>query len=277
MERRGPGGDRGGRLPRTAVGRDTVRGHRPRGVHGLPGRAADGHARRGPEPADRMARERLLPRLHPGGRSRRGDPRRRRAELPLARVHRHRDRPRPRSGRRARRDPRRAAGGRAPHASRAGDGCGDRSRPGRGARAPAVALRGADGDRRRPARRLSRRRSTVGQPLVGRAALRVPRAESARRQGPVRQALRPARDTDRHDRARRGRGGVRRPGERGGRLRPGHPGLRRGARAARGHDRVLRRGRRAADRRVARCRADPLPPRARAPRAPAGRAGGQQP
>ncbi len=55
--------------------------------------------------------------------------------------------------------------------------------------------------------------------------------------------VRPARRVDRHDGPRRGRDRVRVPGQRGSRLRPGHAGLRRGARAAGGHDRVLRRGR----------------------------------
>ena len=141
------------------VGRDAVRGHRPRGLRRLPGRPPDGHARRGDDPAHRVAGERVLPRRDPGDRPRRGDPPRRRAELPLARVHRPRGRPRARARRRARRDARRAAGRRAAHASRAGDRGGDRSRARRGARAPALALRGADRHRRRPPRRLPRGRA----------------------------------------------------------------------------------------------------------------------
>ena len=48
-----------------------------------------------------------------------------------------------------------------------------------GARARAVALRGADGHRRRRARRLPRRGHSVGQPLGSRPALRVARSEPA--------------------------------------------------------------------------------------------------
>ena len=116
----------------------------------------------------------------------------------------------------------------------------------RGARSAALPLRGADRDRRRPPRRLPPGRDPLGEPLVGRAALRVARAEPARREGALRAALRPARRADRHGRARRGRGRVRGAGERGGRVGPGHAGVRRGARAAGRHDRVVRRGRRAA-------------------------------
>ena len=50
----------------------------------------------------------------------------------------------------------------------------------RGARAAALALRGPDGHRRRPARRVPPGRDPVGEPLVGGAALRVARAEPAR-------------------------------------------------------------------------------------------------
>ena len=49
VERRGAGGDRRRRVPRAPLGRRAVRGHRSRGVHRLPGGAADRDARRGPD------------------------------------------------------------------------------------------------------------------------------------------------------------------------------------------------------------------------------------
>ena len=60
-------------------------------------------------------------------------------------------------------------------------------------------VRGADGDRRRAPRRLSDGRAPLGEPLVGRAALRLARAEPARREGALRAALRPRRRADRDD------------------------------------------------------------------------------
>ena len=51
-----------GGLPRAALGRDEVRRHRSRGLRRLPGDPSDRLARRGADAADRVARERLLPR-----------------------------------------------------------------------------------------------------------------------------------------------------------------------------------------------------------------------
>ena len=94
-----------------------------------------------------------------------------------------------RARRRAGRHARRAARRRAAHAGRTGDGSGQRPLARRGARTAAVALRRADGHRRRSARRVPPGRDPVRQPLVGRAALRLARAEPARGQG----SLRPSR------------------------------------------------------------------------------------
>ena len=81
------------------------------------------------------------------------------------------------------------------------------------------------------------------QPLVGRAALRLARAEPEGGEGALRASLGSRRRRHRDDRARRGRGRVRGAGERGRRLGPGHAGLRRGARAPGRHDRVVQRER----------------------------------
>ena len=89
----------------------------------------------------------------------------------------------PRPRRRARGHARRAARRRAAHAARAGDRARDRSGAGRASSGSSVALRGADRDRRRPPRRVPSRGAAVGQPLGGRAALRLARAEPARRAG----------------------------------------------------------------------------------------------
>ena len=135
------------------LGCGEVRRHRPRGLLRLPGDAAAGLARRRPHAADRLARERLLPR-EPRRRARRRDARRHGAEHPLADVHRARGRAGARARHRPRREPRRAAGGRPAHApgARHRRGLGPGAR--RAARPPGVALRGADGDRRRAPRRV---------------------------------------------------------------------------------------------------------------------------
>ena len=86
-------------------------------------------------------------------------------------------RARQRPRRRARRDPRRPPCRRPTHATLTCDRGGDRSAARRRARASTLALRGADRDRRRPARCVSSGGDSVRQPLGGRAALRSARAE----------------------------------------------------------------------------------------------------
>ena len=137
----------------TALRRD-----RSRGIRRLPGDPSDRDPRRGDDAADRVARDRLPRGRDPRCRPRRRDPARRRAELSLARVQRARRRSRPRPRRRARRHARGAARRRAAHAAGAGHGRRQRPLARRGAGPAAVALRRADGHRRRAARRLPRRR-----------------------------------------------------------------------------------------------------------------------
>ena len=91
--------------------------------------------------------------------------------------------------RRARRHARLAARRRAAHARGAGHRRGERPRARREPRSPALALRGADRDRRRAPGRLPQRGRSGGEPLGGGAALRLARAEPAGRA----RALRPAR------------------------------------------------------------------------------------
>ena len=83
--------------------------------------------------------------------------------------------------RRARRHARLAARRRAAHAAGAGERGSERPDARGGARGRAVALRGADRHRRHPPRRVPRGRAAGGEPLGGRAALRLARAEPARR------------------------------------------------------------------------------------------------
>ena len=154
---------------------------RPRGLRRLPGDPADGDARRGADAQHRVARERLPRRPDSRGRSRRRDPDGGRAELPLACLQRAHRRLRPRTRRRARRHARRAACRRAAHARRPGDGCCERPLARRRARVAAVAVRGADGDRRGSARRVPAGGDPHREPLVGRAALRLARAEPTSR------------------------------------------------------------------------------------------------
>ena len=120
-----------------------------------------------------------------------------------------------------------------PHTRHAGHRQRDRPRPDRAARAPGLPLRGPDRDRRRRARRLQAGRHPVGEPLGGRAALRVARPEPEGGRGALRPARHAARRGDRHDRARPGLGRLRPAGQRGDRLGRGDGGVRRGARAQR--------------------------------------------
>ena len=85
--------------------------------------------------------------------------------------------------------PRRAAGRCAAHAGGAGDGRCERHLARRGARPAAVTLRGPHGHRRRAARCVPPGGDPLGEPLVGRAALRLAGAEPACCQG----SLRPSR------------------------------------------------------------------------------------
>ena len=123
-----------------------------------------------------------------------------------------------------------------------------------------VALRRPDRDRRRAPRRVPPGGAPVGEPLVGGAALRLARAEPR-----AARAL-----CDRLGEllgvpidlvgARRGGGGVRGADHRGGRLGSRDRGVRRGARAPRGHDRrAIARTARICRRGVARGRADAVP------------------
>ena len=161
------------------LGAQALRRDRPRGIRRLPVDAPDGDARRGDDAADRMARDHLPRRGDPGRRPRRGDPARRRAELSLARVQRARRRSRARPRGRAGRHARSVARRRAAHTPGARHGCRQRPLARRGARPAAVALRGADGHRRRAARRVPPGGDSLGEPLVGGAALRLARAEPA--------------------------------------------------------------------------------------------------
>ena len=200
LERRRTGCDARGGLPRAALGSPEVRGHRSRALRRLPGDAAawcrSRTVGRGkiewPENSFFRARD-------PRGEPRRDPARRRRAELPLANVQRDRDRARTRPRSRARGDTRRAGRRRPAHAPVAGDGCRDRSAARRRARPPALALRGADGDRRRAARLVPACGDPVRQPVGRRASLRAARAEPARGEGALRAARGGALDRDRRD------------------------------------------------------------------------------
>ena len=125
-----------------------------------------------------------------------------------------------------------AARRRAAHARRTGDGRRERSGARRQPRPAALALRGADRDRRRAPGHLPARGRAGREPLGGRAALRLARAEPARGPGALRPARPAARRPDRHGRARRGGGVVRGAGHRGRLDRRGDGRLRRRARAA---------------------------------------------
>ena len=155
------------------------------------------------------------------------------------------------ASRRARADARLAARRRAAHALGAGHRQRDRSEPDRRARAAAVALRGADGHRRRAARRVLARRPEVREPLGRGAALRVADPVAAGREGTRRPARRrcsvPTSTRAELDEA---ADVVHPAGERGGRDRRGDLRVRAGARAAR--RRARRRGR--ASRRATRSR-----------------------
>ena len=109
------------------------------------------------------------------------------------------------------------------------------------ARAAGVALRGADGHRRRPPRRVQPGRPQVGEPLGSGTALRVADAVPACREGTRRPPGGAARRRHRHRRARRGSRVVRAAGERSRRRRRRDAVVRRGARAA--GRRARRRGR----------------------------------
>ena len=243
---------------------------RPRGIRRLPVHSTDGHARRGADAQDRVARERLPCRVDPGGRSRRRDPDGGRAELSLAGLQRARRRLRPRPRSRARRHARRAARRRAAHARRARDGCRERSLARRGARAAAVTVRGADGNRRRPARRFPAGGDSHREPLVGRAALRLARPEPARREGALRSSRRAARHRARPLRARGGGGALRGADHRSGRLGSRDRRVRRGARAASRLDRRAARRGRSSHRGIACRRAVAVPARPRERRPAAG-------
>ena len=142
-----------------------------------------GLARGGANTQDRMAREHVLPCAHPRRRQGRDPPRRGRAELPVAQLLRDRHGPRRRPRRRACRDARRARRRRTAHEARAGHRRRHRPAARRRARAPALALRRPDGDRRRSSRLVPSRRDSVGEPVGGRSALRPARAEPAGGQG----------------------------------------------------------------------------------------------
>ena len=143
-------------------------------------------------------------------------------------------------------------------------GRGDRPEARRRARPPALALRGADRDRRRPARRVPARRDPVGQPVGRGAALRLARAEPAGRAGAVRAARRGVLgvDIDIAELAEAETSYVEQVSEAvATRLRDGR--VRRGARAARRLARLARGVGRAPVRRGARRRDHALPARAR--------------
>ena len=262
LERRRPGCKPGRLAPPASLAGTEVRRHRSRGLRRLPDDPARRLARRGADAPHRLARERVVCGCHPGCRPRRRAAARRRAELPLA----HLQRPRGGSGEGARRRARRHAGRparrRPAHQARPGHRVGERPVARRGARARALAVRGPHRHRRRAARRVPGGRASVRQPLVGGAALRLPRSEPACREGAVRAARRTARHRDRPRRAARGREDLCGAGERGRRLRRRDGSVRGGPRASRRHDRGSDRRGRPADRRVARGRADPVPARA---------------
>ncbi len=150
----GQGASLAGRVPRPGVGRGAVRGDRLGELLRLPGDAADGVAGRRRHAPDRLAGEHLPARA--AARRRPGcDPAaRRRAESPLADVLHARDGARDVVRRRARDHAGLVARRCAAHASSAGDGQRDRPGADRATRPAGVALRRADGDRRRPPRRL---------------------------------------------------------------------------------------------------------------------------
>ena len=165
--------------------RRAVRRHRPGALLRLRLDAAAGLARRGRRAPDRLARERVPPRA---ARAWPQD-----AVLLLGSEPSLRWRtfcslvtgPRPRPRRRARGHARLAARRRDAHAAGAGHRERERPRPRRAPRRPAVALRGPDRHRRRPARRLPRGRHPVGVALGGRAALRL---DDRRRRRPRRRS-----------------------------------------------------------------------------------------
>ena len=208
-----------------------------------------------------MAGERLLPRADSGCRSRRGLAARDRAESALADLHRHDCRACTRARRRDDDHARIVARRRAAHQTVAGDRRGDRSGTDRASRPAALALRRTDRHRGCAPRRVQPVGHSVGQPLGRGPSLRVARAEPSRRAGALPTAGRRPRDADRHGRARGGLGALQRAGQRGGFLRRGDLGVRRGAGAAR---RAARRRGGPSLRRITGGRAHALPSRARA-------------
>ena len=204
LERRGGLGndstDHRRRVPR----RRGDRAGRPGGVLRLSGQPADDPADRGPEPRDRVARQRPALRHARGRRARSRAARRHRAEPALADL-RGRDRGRGRdAGRRDGGHPRGADRRRRAHPA----GADHRPRLGRGARRPprpgALELRGPDRRRRRSPRLLPTARDPIGEPLGRGPSLRRRRAQPEGGPGAAAQARGPRR---------RRRGGV---GPRGG-------------------------------------------------------------
>ena len=158
LERRGRIGDVRAGLHRGQPGRGSVRDDRPRGVRRLPVHAPDGAAGRRRHARDRLARVRDPRGPDPARAARPGAALRPRAGDEVADVLAHRRRP----GRGARHPDggaaRRAAGRRAALAAGRRHRPRVRSRADPAAGALAADVRGPDGDRRRPARRVRRRR-----------------------------------------------------------------------------------------------------------------------